>query len=110
MLKVTLEEIDNIQRFIQNESFRLKYNLPNYQHDKIVVSLPSWLLIFIKMAIRETLSSNAIFSSDKTEPIFFYGCRVQFHYTDEVVVFYEDYYLNRELYKPGIYQINTLKN
>jgi hypothetical protein len=110
MLKVTLEEIEEIHCFIRREEHRLKCNIPCSQHDKVIVSLPSWLLIFIKMAISEALSSHAIFSLDETKPMFFYGCKIQFNYTDEVVVFYEDYYLNRELYKPGIYQINTLKH
>ncbi len=96
---ITNQELNEILDFIRNEVDRLKWetNTP----DKILIMLPNWFLEYFIFSLRN------IFHRDEFHYLKqrFEGIKTQPHYTDEIVVFFEDYHFNPERLSPKIHII-----
>lgn len=100
---VNKETLNEITIFIGEELFELKSKLKHQDIDKVVITMPDWLLQIFKAYFRTTVSYS---EEEKLLESFFYGSRVQPHFKNEVVIFYRDYHMNPKLFEPKIYAIN----
>jgi hypothetical protein len=102
MKKISNIEIEHIFRFVRDEVYKHKRQLRPYEWNKITVALPDWLAYFILDSPRVVVNDSGL--PHDRYPSSFYGVKRQPHYKDEIVVFYDDFHYNPELFKPSIYQ------
>ncbi|MEO6176959.1 MAG: hypothetical protein ABIP27_17530 [Flavobacterium circumlabens] len=104
MIKITREEMQSIYQFIFQSVYDLKLLTP--YHDRIIVACPEFIIYFLKNYPKyEYRNQDTPFNELREYNI--YGVKVQPHYANEVVVFYQDYHHNPEIYKPKIYIIKN---
>lgn len=101
-MEISKQKLDEITSFIQEKSYTLQGD-NNIERETIYVAMPYWLFQLFCSYFR-SIYSHTIKEEDSN--IFFFGCKVQFHFKNEVVVFYRDLYRNPELFEPKIYTIN----
>jgi len=101
-MEIARQKLDEITSFIGEESNTLQ-EANNVEREAIYVAMPYWLFQLFCSYFR-TICSHSIKEEDSN--IFFFGCKVQFHFKNEVVVFYRDFCRNSELFEPKIYTIN----
>lgn len=102
-MKISKTTIEEITSFIGRESFELKAKLKHEDSNKVVVAIPDWLFSIFKYYYNINVSGLPELEGSLS---YFYGCRIQPHFKDEVVVFYQDYHLDPKLFEPKIYTIN----
>lgn len=98
---ITHAQVNEILRFIEHEIYKLRHELRGSYYDEIVVLIPNWIKPFFDIYLRAKIS----FWNSQLLELKIYGIRTQPNYTDEIVVFYQDYYRNPERFKPAIYTI-----
>jgi len=101
-MKISKQEIEQIANFVHSAVRELKHK--TMDHDKIIVCMPFYLTEFFR---REVIwpPDSMWHNPEKVAIKRFYNCKVQPHYANEVVVFYEYFYLNPEHYQPKIHTI-----
>lgn len=102
MEEITTDKLDEILNFIGRERAILMSKINHLGQDEFIVLIPEWLLNvlrhYISCMIHQPVTPNCIY---------IHGCKVQYHYKDEVVVFYKGYHVNRGLLStPAIYILN----
>lgn len=106
-IELTNAEMQNIYHFIRQSVYELKHLTSN--HEKIIIAMPNLIVYFFKnypmyeyrgLDVPENQLSENLFCGVKTQP----------HFNNEIVVFYADYYINPEFYKPRIYQVKTTES
>jgi hypothetical protein len=100
--KITNVEMQNIYHFIRQSVYDLKH-LTN-SHRDIKVAIPSWILYLFKNYPMYEYRSLDTPRNQLSENLFC-GIEVQPHFKNEIVVFYTDYHINPERFKPSIYEI-----
>ena len=98
-MDIIKEKLDKIASFIAEESMRFK-SITN--DENIFVCMPYWLFTCFMFYHRKHVSRpEEARESDAT----FCGCKIQFHYKNEVIVFYKDYHKSPKLFEPKVYLI-----
>jgi hypothetical protein len=101
MGEITTDKLDEIIDFIGRERSILMSRINCSSQDELIVLIPEWLLNilshYISSIVSQPLDSNTLY---------IYGCRVQYNYRDEIIVFYKSYHVNREVFQPRFYTIN----
>lgn len=103
---ITHAQVNEMLLFIEHEMYKLKHELRGCYHDKIVILIPNWIKPFFNMYLRSVYN----FGQPYPFAVKIYGIRTQPNYNDEIVIFYEDYHLNPERFKPAIYTIKFEEN
>ena len=104
MIKIYHEEMQSIYHFIQQSVYDLKRLTP--YHDRIIVACPEYLIYFFKnYPVYEYRNQDTPFNELREYNI--YGVKVQPHYANEIVVFFQDYHFNPEIFKPKIHIIKN---
>lgn len=99
---ITEKEMNSIYLHIQNSIFDLQSAFVFKK--EIAILMPDWLKGIMQ---RNPLVIYAGFSDKETIDARYAGIKVYPHYQDEVVVFFKDYHVNTNMFKPMIYQIKT---
>lgn len=99
--QIEKHELDNIDNFIREKLYDL--NAIGCRTHKIIIGIPNWLKELIVVYNREKFSRPFM---DDQKQLWYFGSKVQPHYSDEVVVFFENYHYDPERFKPAIHKIN----
>lgn len=104
MIKITNEEMQSIYHFIRQSVYDFKHLTPN--HNRIIIAIPDFMLYFLtNYPIYEYRGMDTPIK--ELSEYLFYGVKVQPHYANEIVVFYQDYHFNPEIFKPKIHIIKS---
>jgi hypothetical protein len=102
MISITNAEMQSIYHFIRQSVYELKNLTSN--HKGIIIAAPNYIFYFFKQYPMYEYRGLDVPENQLSENLFF-GIKVQPHYQNEIVVFYQDYYYSPELFKPKIYTI-----
>ena len=104
-IELTNAEMQNIYYFIRKSVYELKHLTSN--HENIIIAMPSLLMYCLKNYPMYEYRGLDVPENQLSENLFC-GVKAQPHYNNEIVVFYSDFYINPEFFKPRIYQLKTL--
>lgn len=104
MKRITNAEMQSIYHFIRQSIYELKNLTSN--HEGIIIAMPNYMVHFFKQYPMYEYRGLDVPENQLMENLFC-GVKVQPHYQNEIVVFYQDYYYSPELFKP---RIHTIKN
>lgn len=104
MINITNEQMQGIYQFLRKAIYEYKHHLTS-DHKRIIIAMPNFLLYFLyQFPMYEYRNGTPV---NELSEYLFEGVKIQPHYTNEIVVFYEDYHFNPEKFKP---QIHIIKN
>lgn len=98
--QISYHELDNIYNFIRESIYDL--NRLGCQTHEIVIAIPNW---FKELLFCYNKQRFPTFTWNDSNQVLFFGVKIQYHYTDEIVVFFQDYHFDRETFKAVIHVI-----
>ncbi|MGM8362115.1 hypothetical protein ACSV4D_09395 [Flavobacterium sp. ARAG 55.4] len=99
--KITLEELDAIHNFIRESRHHFEYM--GCRACELMICIPNWLkIVLINYPLVDYISYHP---SAEIERRKLYDFEIRPHYTDEVVLFFKDYHINPDYFKPAIHVI-----
>ncbi|MDI1306419.1 MAG: hypothetical protein PSX42_16455 [bacterium] len=80
------------------------FHAMNCQSDELIISLPNWLKFILRSyPMVNYVDHNTAIMLEHTK---YFDIKIQSHYKDEVVVFFQDYHINPSFFTPAIHIIN----
>ncbi|SDX10943.1 hypothetical protein [Flavobacterium degerlachei] len=102
---INKSEILAIHNFLRDAIYH--FRVMNCNPDELIVSLPNWLQqLLTSYPMTNYLDHSLAMILEHSR---YFDVKIQYHYSDEVVVFFKDYHLNPIFFKPVIHTINFEK-